>query len=122
MHLRSRHIVVLSLYLLFSSSAYAVDMGGRYLVSGVGKDSCQSYVDSDEIGQSYYRAWLSGYITSYNYYEEDTYSIVNKKSVNDLETWLRGYCFANLDHSFEQAAKGLMRSLKYFKKKNFYDK
>jgi|GEM_PF-3043595 len=105
-----------------SSSVIAADMAGRYLVSGVGKDSCRSYVDADSIGKSYYRSWLSGYITSHNYYSEDTYSIVNKKRVDELETWLRGYCFSNMTHTYEQAVKNLMRKLEYFKKKNFYDK
>ncbi|MGH1537904.1 MAG: hypothetical protein ACRBDX_07635 [Gammaproteobacteria bacterium] len=101
---------------------HASDMAGRYLVSGAGKDSCRSFVDADAIGKSYYRAWLSGYISAHNYYSEDTYSIVNKKTVDELETWLRGYCFSNIKHTYEQAAKALMRKLEYFKKKNYYDK
>jgi hypothetical protein len=111
--------------LLFSCifcTANAADIAGRYLVSGVGKDSCRSYVDADVVGKSYYRTWLSGYISSYNYTVEDTYSVVNKKSVEELETWLRGYCFSNTNDTYEQAVKNLMRKLEYFKKKNFYDK
>ena len=115
-------IVVLALQFIFFPPLFAADMAGRYLISGVGKDSCQSFVDADAVGQSYYLTWLSGYITSHNYHAEDTYSIVNKKSVDDLQTWLRGYCFANWDHTFEQATKALIRSLNYFKKKNYYDK
>ncbi len=116
------YVVTLSLLFIYTTPLFAADVGGRYLISGIGKDSCQSFVDADAVGQSYYLTWLSGYITSHNYHSEGTYSIVNKKSVQDLETWLRGYCFANLDHTFEQAAKGLVRSLEYFKKKNYYDK
>ena len=97
-------------------------MAGRYLVSGVGKDSCRSFVDADEVGKSYYRTWLSGYISSHNFHAEDTYSIVNKKTVDELEAWLRGYCFSNMEHTYEQAAKNLIRKLDYFKKKNYYDK
>lgn len=102
--------------------ANAADMAGRYLVSGAGKDSCRSFVDADEVGKSYYRAWISGYISAHNYYSSDTYSIVNKMTIDELEAWLRGYCFSNMTHTYEQAAKGLMRKLEYFKKKNFYDK
>ena len=122
MLLRLWSIAIMVCFLAYNSPLFAADMGGRYLISGVGKDSCQSFVDADAVGQSYYLTWLSGYITSHNYHVEGTYSIVNKKSVQDLETWLRGYCFANLDDTFEQAAKGLVRSLEYFKKKNYYDK
>ncbi len=100
----------------------SADMAGRYLVSGVGKDSCRGFVDADEVGKSYYRTWLSGYISSYNYLTEDTYSIVNEKTVEELEAWLRGYCFSNISHTYEQAVKSLMRKLEYFKKKNYYDK
>lgn len=109
------------LFLILSFSSNAADMAGRYLVSGVGKDSCRSYVDADEVGKSYYRTWLSGYISSHNFHAEDTYSIVNKKTIDELETWLRGYCFSNMDHTYEQAVKNLMRKLNYFKKKNYYD-
>ncbi|NNC67256.1 MAG: hypothetical protein HKN83_04400 [Gammaproteobacteria bacterium] len=118
-----RH-TLLSLWFLFvmANSANAADMAGRYLVSGVGKDSCRSFVDADGVGKSYYRTWLSGYITSHNYNSEETYSVVNKKTVDELEAWLRGYCFSNTTHTYEQAVKNLMRKLEYFKKKNFYDK
>lgn len=118
-----RRVMMVMLLLLTSvSSLHAADMAGRYLISGAGKDSCRSFVDADAVGKSYYRAWLSGYITSHNYYSANTYSIVNKMSVDELETWLRGYCFSNMTHTFEQATKSLMRKLEYFKKKNFYDK
>jgi len=116
------HFSILALLCMSSSALFAADMSGRYLVSGIGKDSCRSFVDADNEGRSYYLTWLSGYLTSHNYHAEDTYSIVNKKSVEDLEIWMRGYCFANLEHRYEQAAKGLLRSLEYRKKKNYYDK
>jgi hypothetical protein len=122
---RYRLIKKIQFLLLLSGvfcTANAADIAGRYLVSGVGKDSCRSYVDADAVGKSYYRTWLSGYISSHNYNVVDTYSVVNKKSVDELETWLRGYCFSNMNDTYEQAVKNLMRKLEYFKKKNFYDK
>lgn len=122
MHLTTQCFVGVVLLFVVYSQLLAADMAGRYLVSGIGKDSCRSFVDVDNVGRSYYLTWLSGYISSHNYHSQDTYSIVNKKSVDDLETWMRSYCFANLDYTFERAAKGLVRSLEYFKKKNFYDK
>ncbi|MFK7814944.1 MAG: hypothetical protein AB8B92_01270 [Gammaproteobacteria bacterium] len=126
-HIRKRsvgRVMIAMLFLLLTSvsSLHAADMAGRYLISGAGKDSCRSFVDADAVGKSYYRAWLSGYITAHNYYSDSTYSIVNKMTVDELEAWLRGYCFSNMTHTYEQAAKGLMRKLEYFKKKNFYDK
>ena len=123
-HKRLVSHAILSIWFLFviTNLVSAADMAGRYLVSGVGKDSCRSFVDADEVGKSYYRTWLSGYITSHNYRSEDTYSVVNEKTVDELEAWLRGYCFSNMTHTYEQAVKGLMRKLEYFKKKNFYDK
>lgn len=114
--------LAIALLSLLSNNLFAEDLGGRYLVSGIGKDSCRSFVDADNLGRSYYLTWLSGYLTSHNYHAEGTYSIVNKKSVDDLENWLRDYCFVNMEHRFEQAAKGLLRSLEYRKKKNYYDK
>ena len=118
----TRQVMMCMLVFASFSTVKAADMAGRYLISGAGKDSCRSYVDADEVGKSYYRAWLSGYISAHNYYSEGTYSIVNKTTIDELEIWLRGYCFSNMTHTYEQAAKGLMRKLEYFKKKNFYDK
>ena len=117
-----RQVMMCLLLFVIFGTTQAADMAGRYLVSGAGKDSCRSYVDADEVGRSYYRAWISGYISAHNYYSDGTYSIVNKMTIDDLEAWLRGYCFSNTTHTYEQAAKGLMRKLEYFKKKNFYDK
>ena len=115
-------IIGLLFLFIMVNTLNASDMSGRYLVSGVGKDSCRSFVDADEIGRSYYRAWLSGYISAHNYHSEDTYSIVNNTTVDELEAWLRGYCFSNMSNTYEQAVKSLMRKLEYFKKKNYYDK
>ena len=120
--LNNNLLIFILIWVFGSSQVYAADMAGRYLISGVGKDSCRSFVDADAVGKSYYRTWLSGYITSHNYNVEDTYSIVNKKTVDELDVWLRGYCFSNLDHTYEQAVKSLVRKLNYFKKKNYYDK
>ena len=100
----------------------AADTMGRYLISGIGKDPCKSFIDADKVGRSYYLTWLSGYITALNYHADKTYSIVNKESVDQLEIWLRNYCLANTDDTFEQAVKDLVRSLKNFRKKNLYGK
>ena len=128
MNIHSCHLVkainmrfIFTICLTISTTVFAADMAGRYLISGLGKDSCYSYVDADEVGRSYYLTWLSGYITSHNYHSDKTYSIVNNKSIEDIETWLRDYCYANMDNKFEEAAKNLLRSLEYFKKKNYYD-
>ncbi len=115
-------MIIISALMIICSLAQAADREGRYLISGIGKDSCTSFVDADDVGKAFYRTWFSGYITAHNFHAEETYSIVNEKSVQDLETWLRSYCFANLGNSFDQAVKALMRSLEYTKKKSLYAK
>ncbi len=83
---------------------------------GLGNLSCKSFVKDDETGTAYYMSWLAGYMSAYNYLQEDTYSIVSKsKTVNQMESWLKDYCTVNGDETFERATRNLLSSLKYFR-------
>ena len=106
----------LALFLVHNS--HAADDTGRYLTMGLGNQSCKSFLSENDEGASYYLSWLAGYMTAYNRLEDDTYSILGKsKTVDNIESWLRDYCTVNGNQTFEEAARNLLRNLKYFRVK-----
>ena len=83
---------------------------------GLGNNSCSAYVHEHAAHAAYYLSWLAGYMTAYNYTQEDTYSIFSEtKNVMQIETWLLDYCKFNGEETFEQATKSLIRNMKYFR-------
>ncbi|MDW3094784.1 MAG: HdeA/HdeB family chaperone [Gammaproteobacteria bacterium] len=109
-------IILFLATLLCANANYAADDTGQYLTMGLGNLSCKSFLTEDEKGAAYYLSWLAGYMTAYNYLQEETYSILGKtKTVNQVESWLRDYCTINGDQTFEEAARNLLRNLKYFR-------
>ena len=104
--------------LMWSPLANAADDTGQYLIMGLGNSTCNAYLNEDELGVAYYLSWLAGYMTSYNHWQEDTYSILGEtKDVAQIESWLRDYCTVNGSESFESAVRNLLRNLKFFRQK-----
>ena len=94
----------------------AKDGSGHYSIMGLGNNSCAAYVHEYASNAAYYLSWLAGYMTAYNFTNEDTYSIFSdSKDVMQIETWLLDYCKFNSEESFEQAAQSLIRNMKYFR-------
>ena len=112
-------ISAVSLILLTPSNlTQAADEAGQYLIMGLGNASCKSFIAEDELGQAYYLSWLAGYMTAYNYIQEDTYSIMGEtKTVNQIQSWLKDYCTINPDVSFEAAVRKMIINLKFFRSK-----
>ena len=110
-------VAILFLSFIYATS-FAADDTGRYLTMGLGNSSCKSFLSEDDLGAAYYLSWLAGYMTAYNFSEEDTYSILGEtKTVNQVESWLRDYCTVNGEETFESAVRNLLRNLKYFRVK-----
>ena len=111
-------IVSLNIGFLIPWLSFAADDTGNYLTMGLGNSSCKSFLNEDDNGAAYYLSWLAGYMTAYNYSQEDTYSILGEtKTVTQVESWLRDYCTVNGDETFEEAVRNLLRNLKYFRTK-----
>ena len=111
-----KYITLFSFCLLIFSASFAADDTGNYLTMGLGNSSCKSFLSEDEDGAAYYLSWLAGYMTAYNFSQEDTYSILGEtKTVEQVESWLRDYCTVNGHETFEQAVRNLLRNLRYFR-------
>ena len=99
--------------------ALSADDAGQYLIMGLGNSTCKSFIAEDEAGQAYYLSWLAGYMTAYNYTQEETYSILGEtKNAHQIESWLIDYCTVNSNERFESAIRNLLRNLKFFRSKN----
>ena len=95
---------------------FSADDTGQYQTMGLGNATCKSFLSENEQGAAYYLSWLAGYMTAYNFVQEETYSILGKtKDINQVESWLRDYCTVNGSETFEDAVRNLLRNLKYFR-------
>ena len=111
-------VSVILLLFAHSKIVYGADETGQYLIMGLGNASCESFMSEDELGQAYYLSWLAGYMTAYNYTQDETYSIMGKtKTVNQIQSWLRDYCTVNPDEKFEAAVRKMINNLKFFRSK-----
>lgn len=83
-------------------SSFAVDINGNYAIWGVGKKSCYSYQKktSDNDIQKY-KDYVNGFLTSYNIFTRDTYSISGKMTQKNIFKWINNYCEKNPMFSFE---------------------
>ena len=111
-----KFITLFCLCLLIFNASFAADDTGNYLTMGLGNSTCKSFLSEDDEGAAYYLSWLAGYMTAYNFSQEDTYSILGEtKTVAQVESWLRDYCTVNGHETFEQAVRNLLRNLRYFR-------
>ena len=97
-------IMALSLLMLTSTSAMAVDTAGNYAVWGLGKKSCFGFnkgmagEDTDK-----YKHYIKGFLTAYNIFTEKTYSISGSMTETDVYEWLQEYCADNPMSGLETA-------------------
>jgi len=92
------------LMLLLAFPVFATDKNGNYAIWGVGNSSCIKYTTSRAANNiNEFRQFLMGYLTSYNHQSDDTYSISNIMTMDEILTWLDGECELKPTSSFEQA-------------------
>ena len=92
------------LALLFTCHVYATDKNGNYAIWGVGSSSCIKYTTLRAANNSNeYRQYLMGYLTAYNHQAEETYSITNIMTMDEILTWFDGECELKPTSSFDQA-------------------
>ena len=92
---RTRYGIFLALVLMSLELAHAADEKGRYWIYGVGRQTCETYLDVREKGgfaESSYKNWISGYLTSSNRASEDTYNLLGNTDFQGALSWLDDYC------------------------------
>ena len=92
------------LMLLLAGSALATDKKGNYAIWGVGSSSCIKYTTSRAANNvNEYKQFLMGYLTAYNNQAEETYSISNSMTMDEILKWFDDECELKPTSSFEQA-------------------
>ena len=95
-------------------NAGARDMDDQYAVFGVGAENCAAYLvarDRGGVAERWYHHWLAGYLSAVNNAADSTYNILGKKSMADILDWLEGYCAANPNFNFSNAAADMVAIL-----------
>ncbi len=108
-----RLIILLSLIasLNFSTFLFASDIHGRYWIYGVGRQTCQTYLDARHNGgysEISYKNWVGGYLTSVNRSSDDTYNILGHSDFQGAMVWLDGYCKKHPSNTIYMAMDNLV--------------
>jgi hypothetical protein len=82
---------------LVCASAYAADKNDNFQILGAGSLACQKYLDADKQDRLYVETWWAGYASAVNRLSDDTWSIVGKNSVDDVNDLLQQECTAHPD-------------------------
>ncbi|MGE0383739.1 MAG: hypothetical protein AB7Q97_03360 [Gammaproteobacteria bacterium] len=91
----------------------AADANGNYAVLGAGQVSCFAFQrDSAAAGATErYRGFVFGYITAYNTFMAETYSIMGETSADALLDRVGDYCQDHPVVSFEHAVQAVIEQL-----------
>jgi hypothetical protein len=117
--------------MLLATAAYAEDKGGHFEVLGIGGNTCQQYLavrnpnpyeHEDTYGDPYNRLvstpdnfpdkeyfdWMMGYLTAFNKWISDTYSIRGGVGIEALRGWLVQYCLSHRQTKFYEALEAFV--------------
>jgi len=124
--------VVLAVFLIPAgmTGALAMDSNGKFFAYGVGRMSCEDYVQlrekksetlekqepytKDELYEMADKAieyWIAGFLTAHNYYVTDTYDLAANLKMEELQTRLEKICRANSKQYFAAAMVALTQEL-----------
>lgn len=87
-----RHHLLALATIAMTASTYAADGEGHYLIWGHGHSSCNSYNQARGGDDKTYKQYIAGYITAYNTFVPETYSITPAMDMDAITAWLDDYC------------------------------
>lgn len=111
-----RLLVVLGL--LINSTGNAEDTL-RYVPIGLANSSCGQFTTAVEQGNfennwnrwNKYQSWLAGFLTGFNFLDQDTVDILGNSEFEDAMKYMEDYCEDNPLELFVQAAEALLLKL-----------
>ncbi len=104
---------------LITQNAIAADKNGRYWIYGVGRQTCETYLEARTTGdysEISYKNWISGYVTASNRSLENTYTLLGDDDFQGALDWIDKYCKKNTKNSIYMAVENL-RAVYYPKRK-----
>ena len=118
-------------FIFLATHAQAEDMAGHYEVLGVGNATCKDYLiqrNPNPYEQMYadplnhdsgtqaldahldreYLSWMYGYLSAFNQWVRDTYSVRAGVTVEELRNWVTQYCLSHRDTRFHSAVEAFV--------------
>ena len=96
---------------LACASAHAADKNDNFQVLGAGALTCQKYLDAGKQDRLYTETWWAGYATAVNRLTDDTWRIMGKKSVDDVNDLIQQECTAHPDDMIATAVHNVLEDL-----------
>ena len=101
-----------ALLCLSSALAVAADAAGNYAIWGLGAQSCFQYSKAQDSERApEYRHYAMGYLTAYNLFQDDTYSVTGQSNLTQIMGRLSLYCEENQLDSFDRAIKVVVEGM-----------
>jgi hypothetical protein len=100
-----KYIVFLLILLAVSSKINAQGI----VIIGTGQSSCGEWVQAHKMQKDIYEQWVTGYISSYNYYSAKP--IDNVPNLETISLWLDVYCKRNPTDIILLSASALIQHL-----------
>ena len=72
--------------------AAAADNNGKFLIKGLGTQSCSDYLKFSQTDKLITETWWAGYLTALNRTTEDTYNLLGETTPAQANAWLEDYC------------------------------
>lgn len=102
--------------LLTNCTAQAATKEGSYATYGHGGNSCGAYLEALNKGRSgrgyneenEYIVWARGYLSAYNHYMSNTYSILGQTDLEGAMAFIEKYCRENPLSPFSEAVEELV--------------
>ena len=103
-------VILVGISLFYSVAGMASDEKGRYWIYGVGRQTCETYLEARKTGgfsEISYKNWVSGYLTSSNRSTNDTYNLLGDTDFHGAMAWLDRYCTKNRKNTVYMAMANL---------------
>ena len=103
-------VLLTGVSLFYSIAVNASDEKGRYWIYGIGRQTCQTYLEARKTGgfsEISYKNWISGYLTSSNRSTDNTYNLLGNTDFHGAMEWLDRYCAKNPKNTVYMAVANL---------------
>jgi len=104
-----------------SDVAHAADQEGRYLLIGIGNDTCTQWATARRIETPKVvkmESWLLGYLTATNVWRANTGDVTAGMESDQIFKWMDGYCKDHPKKRVGEAARNLVFGLDELLKPN----
>lgn len=98
-----RLAISIAALVLSLSPAMAADGNGRFQIFGAGSLTCAAYNGASAQDKLYAETWWAGYVTAMNRSTADTYNLLGKNTVQQVNDYLKDWCMKNPNAHFAQA-------------------